>query len=98
MYEERIADLSNKLKILTDRQRESTILFNNDIKTKKQQIEQYTQQIEQILNEKTQMENDLSDLQRQVWFFLYSFSQKNSSFELVPCERFDNRGFRSTNS
>jgi predicted nucleic acid-binding Zn-ribbon protein len=66
MYEERIADLSNKLKTLTDRQKESTALFNNDIKTKKQQIEQYAQQIEQILNEKTQMESDISDLQRQV--------------------------------
>ncbi len=76
MYEERITDLSNKLKILTDRQRESTILLNNDIKTKKQQIEQYTQQIEQILNEKTQMENDLSDLQRQVCFFIFIFTKK----------------------
>ena len=64
--EEHIHDLSTKLKTITDRHRESTALLNNDVKAKKQQIEQYAQQIEQILNEKLQLENDRSDLQRQV--------------------------------
>ncbi|CAF0728780.1 unnamed protein product [Adineta steineri] len=63
--EEHIHDLSTKLKTITDRHRESTASLNNDIKTKKQQIEQYVQQIEQIVNEKIQLENERSDLQRQ---------------------------------
>lgn len=65
-YEEHIADLSTKLKTITDRHRESAALLNNDIKTKKQQIEQYAQQIEQLQKEKAQWESDQSDLQRQV--------------------------------
>lgn len=65
-YEQHISDLSNKLKTITDRHRESTNSLNNDIKLKKQQIEQYVQQIEQINNEKSQLENEKSDLQRQV--------------------------------
>ncbi|CAF0725433.1 unnamed protein product [Rotaria sordida] len=64
-YNEHIHDLSTKLKTITDRHRESTTSLNNDIKIKKQQIEQYTQQIEQVLNEKVQLENERSDLQRQ---------------------------------
>ena len=73
-YEEHIADLSTKLKTITDRHRESTALLNNDIKTKKQQIEQYAQQIEQLQNEKTQWESDQSDLQRQVRLIFREFS------------------------
>ncbi|CAM2700904.1 unnamed protein product [Rotaria socialis] len=63
--DEHIHDLSTKLKTITDRHRDSTALLNNDIKTKKQQIEQYTQQIEQVLHEKAQLESDRSDLERQ---------------------------------
>jgi chromosome segregation ATPase len=69
-YDEHVHDLSTKLKTITDRHRESIAQLNNDIKTKKQQIEQYTQQIEQIINEKAQLENDRSDLQRQVILIL----------------------------
>ncbi|CAF5105594.1 unnamed protein product, partial [Rotaria sp. Silwood1] len=64
-YDEHTHDLSTKLKTITDRHRESTTSLNNDIKLKKQQIEQYTQQIEQILSEKVQLENERNDLQRQ---------------------------------
>ena len=69
--EEHITDLSTKLKTITDRHRESTTSLNNDIKTKKQQIEQYTKQIEQVLNEKVELENQRSDLERQVIGFLF---------------------------
>lgn len=72
--EEHIHDLSTKLKTITDRHREATTLLNNDIKTKKQQIEQFTQQIEQILNEKSQYENERSELQRQVKVDHFRFS------------------------
>lgn len=58
-YEERVHDLSTKLKTISDRHRESTTAINNDNKTKKQQIEQLTQQVEQIGNERR-------DLHRQV--------------------------------
>ena len=73
--DEHIHDLSTKLRTISDRHRESTAILNNDIKTKKQQIEQYVQQIEQIVNEKVQLENECSDLQRQVSsvkFHMYS--------------------------
>ncbi|CAF0922423.1 unnamed protein product [Adineta ricciae] len=63
--DEHIHDLSTKLRTISDRHRESTAILNNDIKTKKQQIEQYVQQLEQIVNEKVQLENECSDLQRQ---------------------------------
>ncbi len=60
--------------------------MNNDIKTKKQQIEQYAQQIEQLINEKTQQENEHSDLQRQVsWYFIHFHNNKKILFELVSC-------------
>jgi predicted nucleic acid-binding Zn-ribbon protein len=77
-YEEHIHDLSSKLKTITDRHRESTMLINNEIKAKKQQIEQYTQQIEQVLNEKVQLENERSDLQRQVICFSDSLKRINT--------------------
>ena len=64
--DEHVHDLSTKLKTITDRHREATTLLNNDIKAKKQQIEQFTQQIEQVVNEKSQYENERSELQRQV--------------------------------
>jgi chromosome segregation ATPase len=64
--DEHIHDLSTKLKTITDRHREATTSLNNDIRTKKQQIEQYAQQIEQHHNDLTQWENERSELQRQV--------------------------------
>ena len=64
--EEHIHDLSGKLKTVADRHRETTILLNNDIKTKKQQIEQYAQQIEKYIHEKADYDNERSELQRQV--------------------------------
>lgn len=80
LHDEHIHDLSTKLKTITDRHRESTTVMNNDIKTKKQQIEQYTQQIEQIVQEKTQLENDRSDLERQVCVYFSEFSEKINVF------------------
>jgi len=65
-YEEHIHDLSTKLNIISDRHRESTTIINNDIKLKKQQIEQLTQQVEQVISEKVSYENERSELQRQV--------------------------------
>lgn len=88
-YEEHIADLSTKLKTITDRHRESTALLNNDIKTKKQQIEQYAQQIDQLQTEKTQLESDQSDLQRQVCAISDDFN-RTLWVCLVPGERFNN--------
>jgi nitrate/nitrite-specific signal transduction histidine kinase len=88
--EEHIHDLSSKLKTITDRHRESTALINNEIKTKKQQIEQYTHQIEQMLNEKVQLENERSDLQRQVSFCICLYEKNTSFCVLVSCERFNN--------
>ena len=45
------------------------LLINNDIKIKKQQIEQLTQQVEQVINEKISFENERAELQRQVGLF-----------------------------
>ena len=64
-YEEHIHDLSSKLKTISDRHRESTTIINNDIKLKKQQIEQLTQQVEQVINEKKSYENERMEWQRQ---------------------------------
>lgn len=64
-YEEHIHDLSSKLKTISDRHRESTTIINNDIKLKKQQIEQLTQQVEQVITEKKSYENERIELQRQ---------------------------------
>ena len=58
-YEERIHDLSTKLKTISDRHRKSTTAINNDNKMKNQHIEQLMQQVEQIGNERR-------DLHRQV--------------------------------
>lgn len=68
--DEHVLDLSNKLKTITDRHRETTAQLNNDIKTKKQQIEQCAAQIELFVNEKAQFDNERSELQRQVKFLL----------------------------
>lgn len=68
--DEHAHDLSTKLKTMTDRYREATASLNNDVKTKKQEIEQISQQLEHILNEKTKLENERSDLERQVRLFL----------------------------
>jgi uncharacterized protein YoxC len=65
-YEEHIHDLSSKLKTISDRHRESTTIINNDIKLKKQQIDQLTQQVEQVISEKVSFENERSELLRQV--------------------------------
>jgi len=65
-YEEHIHDLSTKLKTISDRHRESTTIINNDIKLKKQHIEQLTQQVEQVISEKISFENERNELQRQV--------------------------------
>ena len=65
-YEEHIHELSSKLKTISDRHRESTNIINNDIKLKKQQIEQLTQQVEQVIQEKKSYENERMELQRQV--------------------------------
>jgi len=40
--------------------------LNNDLKLKKQQIEELTQQVEQVIKEKISLENERSELQRQV--------------------------------
>ena len=76
-YEEHIHDLSSKLKTISDRHRESTTIINNDIKLKKQHIEQLTQQVEQVIQEKISFENERSELQRQVAIDLLTKKQKN---------------------
>jgi len=65
-YEEHIHELSSKLKTISDRHRESTNIINNDIKLKKQQIDQLTDQVEQVIKEKVSYETERSELQRQV--------------------------------
>ncbi|CAF3647727.1 unnamed protein product [Rotaria sp. Silwood1] len=64
-YEGHIHDLSNKLKTISDRHRESTTILNTDFQVKKQQVEQLTQQVEQVINEKIVFENERHDLERQ---------------------------------
>lgn len=72
-YEEHIHDLSTKLKTLSDCHRESSTIINNDIKTKKQHIEQLTQQVEQVINEKSSLENERNELQREVSYNVVFF-------------------------
>ncbi|CAF4308321.1 unnamed protein product [Rotaria sp. Silwood2] len=64
-YEGHINDLSTKLKTISDRHRESTTILNNELKVKKEQVEQLTQQVEQVINEKISFENERNDLERQ---------------------------------
>ena len=70
-YEEHIHELSSKLKTISDRHKESTSIINNDIKLKKQQIDQLTQQVEQVISEKVSFESERNELLRQVEFFCF---------------------------
>ena len=96
--DEHIHDLSTKLKTVTDRHREATAQLNNDIKAKKQQIEQYTQQIEQVLNEKVQYENERGELQRQVILIRWRSFLRSFSSMIVPSEGQYQHRSRNTNS
>jgi hypothetical protein len=87
-YEGHIHELSTKLKTISDHHRESTTIINNDIKLKKQQIEQLTQQVEQVISEKISYENERSELQRQVWIYL-QINVFLLFFVLVPCKGFN---------